>query len=70
LNKVRKIFNFACLLNKEKIKNLAKYKTGKGAMLLAHAIYIYFCFIGFYFIHFLVEMFGKDKLYKLLTTTR
>ncbi len=29
---------------------------GKGAMLLAHSIYIYFCFVGFFFIHFLVEI--------------
>jgi len=43
---------------------------GKGAMLLAHAIYIYFCFVGFYFIHFLVEMFGRDKILKLLTNRR
>jgi hypothetical protein len=43
---------------------------GKGAMLLAHSIYIYFCFVGFFFIHFLVEMFGRDKILKLLTSTR
>lgn len=43
---------------------------GNGAMLLAHSIYIYFCFIGFFFIHFLVEMFGRDKLISLLTTKR
>jgi len=43
---------------------------GKGALLLAHSIYIYFCFIGFYFIHFLVEMFGREKILDLLTTRR
>ncbi len=43
---------------------------GKGAMLLAHSIYIYFCFVGFFFIHFLVEMFGREKLINLLTTKR
>jgi hypothetical protein len=43
---------------------------GKGAMMLAHSIYIYFCFVGFYFIHFLVEMFGRDKIIELLTKTR
>ncbi len=43
---------------------------GNGAMLLAHSIYIYFCFVGFFFIHFLVEMFGREKLINLLTTKR
>lgn len=43
---------------------------GKGALLLAHSIYIYFCFLGFYFIHFLVEMFGREKFYHLLLKTR
>ena len=43
---------------------------GKAAMLLAHSIYIYFCFVGFFFIHFLVKMFGKEKILKLLTTKR
>ena len=43
---------------------------GKDAMLVAHAIYIYFCFVAFFFIHFLVEMFGRDKILKLLTTQR
>ena len=46
------------------------FGNGKGAMLLAHSIYIYFCFVGFYFIHFLVEMFGRDKILDLLTKTR
>jgi len=46
------------------------FGQGKGAMLLAHSIYIYFCFIGFFFIHFLVEMFGREKLINLLTTKR
>jgi len=46
------------------------FSNGKGAMLLAHSIYIYFCFVGFYFIHFLNEMFGRDKIIKLLTTKR
>ena len=43
---------------------------GNAAMLLAHFIYIYFCFIGFFFIHFLVEMFGRDKFIAILTTKR
>ena len=43
---------------------------GKSSLLLAHSIYIYFCFVGFYFIHFLVEMFGRDKIFELLTKTR
>ena len=43
---------------------------GNAAMLLAHFIYIYFCFIGFFFIHFLVEMFGREKLINLLTKKR
>ena len=46
------------------------FSHGKGAMFLAYGIYIYFCFIGFYFIHFLVGILGRNKLYKLLTTTR
>lgn len=46
------------------------FGLGKGAMLLAHSIYIYFCFVGFYFIHFLMEMFDRDKIIKLLTTKR
>ena len=46
------------------------FSHGKGELLLAHAIYIYFCFIGFYIFHFLVEMFGREKLFKLLTTKR
>lgn len=46
------------------------FSRGKGALLLAHAIYIYFCFVGFYFLHFLDEKFGRDKIIKLLTTSR
>lgn len=46
------------------------FGSGKGAHLLAHAIYIYFCFVGFYFIHFLMEMFGREKILELLTTKR
>jgi hypothetical protein len=46
------------------------YGHGKGALMLAHSIYIYFCFIGFYFIHFLSEMFGREKIIKLLTSKR
>lgn len=46
------------------------FGRGKGALLLANAIYIYFCFVGFYFIHFLNERFGRDKIIKLLTTAR
>jgi hypothetical protein len=43
---------------------------GNGAMLLAHFIYIYFCFIGFFLFHFLVEVFGREKLIHILTTKR
>lgn len=46
------------------------FERGKGAQLLAHAIYIYFCFVGFYFLHFLNEKFGREKIIKLLTTAR
>lgn len=46
------------------------FSNGKSALLLAHAIYIYFCFVVFYFIHFLNEKFGRDKIIKLLTTAR
>lgn len=46
------------------------FGKGKGALLLAHAIYIYFCFVGFYFLHFLNEKFGRDKIIKLLITAR
>jgi len=43
---------------------------GNGALLLAHSIYIYFCFTGFFFIHFLAEVFSREKLIALLTTRR
>jgi hypothetical protein len=43
---------------------------GNGALLLAHSIYIYFCFVGFFFIHFLVAEFGREKLIALLTKQR
>ena len=46
------------------------FAHGKGALLLAHSIYIYFCFVGFFFIHFLVEMFGRDKILRLLSSVR
>jgi hypothetical protein len=46
------------------------FGAGRGALLLAHSIYIYFCFLGFYFSHFLIELFGKEKLIKILTERR
>ncbi|MCF6359173.1 MAG: hypothetical protein L3J29_00240 [Cyclobacteriaceae bacterium] len=46
------------------------FGRGNGAMLLAHSIYIYFCFVGFFFIHFLVEIVGRKNLINLLTTKR
>ena len=46
------------------------FEDGRGQVLLAHTIYIYFCFVGFYFFHFLVEMFGREKIIQLLTTNR
>ncbi len=46
------------------------FGSGRGALLLAHSIYIYFCFIGFYFIHFLIKLLGREKLIKILTEPR
>jgi hypothetical protein len=48
----------------------ALFGSGRGALLLAHTIYIYFCFLGFYFIHFLIKLLGREKLIKLLTEPR
>lgn len=46
------------------------FGSGHGALLLAHSIYILFCFMGFFFIHFLIEQFGREKLIKILTEPR
>lgn len=46
------------------------FSDGKGAALMAHALYIYSCFVVFYFIHFLDEHFGKEKILGLLTKSR
>lgn len=46
------------------------FGDGKDAMLFAHAIYIYFCFIVFYFLHFLNEEFGRENILKRLTQSR
>ncbi|MFY0626118.1 MAG: hypothetical protein JXR07_07485 [Reichenbachiella sp.] len=43
------------------------FGDGKGAGLLAHTIYIYSCFIVFFFVHFLDEHFGKKEILDLLT---